>query len=85
MCYKMCFIFFYKFEINNIINDMNIEMDFIVCHRILQNQEKLKKNKKVINNTQKPIKKENEEEKISKRLTCLKCGQDQLWCYCMYY
>lgn len=69
---------------------MNTEMDFLVCERILRNQEKIKNKEKIKNpivfNTQLPSKDEkNENEKKFKRLTCIKCGQDELWCYCMYY
>lgn len=69
---------------------MNTEMDFLVCERILRNQEKSKNKEKIknpiVSNTQLPSKDEkNEYEKKCKRFTCIKCGQDQLWCYCMYY
>lgn len=61
---------------------MNTEMDFIIC-KTLQNQEK--KKTQISNKINKKIPVKIKEEKILNRLTCFKCGQDQLWCYCMYY
>tara|TARA_B110001469_G_C9635239_1_gene318381 strand:+ start:1938 stop:2150 length:213 start_codon:yes stop_codon:yes gene_type:complete len=66
---------------------ISIEMDFVVAQRILSNQEKLKNQLRSKKHTS-IVKKEEtdiEDKRYKSYSDCIKCGQNLIWCYCMFY